>query len=776
MNMFLKYSEKEIKKIKKKYIKKINKLEENISALTDEELKNMTNIFKDRLSKGETLDDILPEAFAVVREAGKRVLNMKHFEVQLIGGIVLHQGRIAEMKTGEGKTLVATLPAYLNALSGKGVHIVTVNDYLANRDREIMKPLYDFLGISTAVIVNSTSKIMRKEYYKADITYITNTELGFDYLRDNMVNDPNEKVQRGLNYVIVDEVDSVLIDEARTPLIISSPSEKANYLYSIIDVFVKSLNEDEFEIYKENNIITLTDKGISKAELIFNIDNYADIEHNLIRHHITQALKAVYGMQKDKDYMIKDGQVIIIDEFTGRLANGRRYSNGLHQAIESKEGLEIQPESITLATITYQNFFKLYNKLSGMTGTAETEQEEFNTTYNLDVVVIPTNNPIQRQDKNDLIFITEQAKFKAIIKDIIENHKKGRPVLVGTPNIEKSEILSNLLKKEGIKHNVLNAKYHEEEANIISKAGELGAVTIATNMAGRGTDIKLSNEVKQIGGLKVIGSERAENRRVDNQLIGRSGRQGDPGISQFYLSFEDDLIKFLPKKYRDVIDSCNKEDETPITNKLLTKIINICQRKIEGQHFQARKNTLKYDNVINKQRKIVYSQRDEILNSTDLSEQLNYITKIVLEDFITSEINKQKNKNNTLDKELLIKSIENNFFNEGTFNIKDLEILSERQLVDYFYSTSLDVLESKKNLMGIENFNLLVKSIFIGNIDEYWREHLEALETLKEDVRYMYVKGEEPIKEYILRSYDIFNSMVFETQSNILKTILKFTL
>ena len=765
------YSEREIKRIKKKYLNKINNLEEVISKLTDEELQSKTPEFRDRLDKGESLESILPEAFAVCREASKRILGMRHFDVQLIGGCVLHEGRIAEMKTGEGKTLVATLPAYLNALSGKGVHIVTVNDYLAHRDRDIMKPLYDFLGVTSEVIISSTPKQLRQEYYQADITYITNTELGFDYLKDNMVTDSSQKVQRKLNFALVDEVDSILIDEARTPLIISSPSDKPNHLYSIIDVFAKSLNEDEYEIDEEKRSVYLTEKGVYRAELIFGLENYADIENNLIRHHVTQGLKAVYGMKKDKDYIVKEGQVIIIDEFTGRIADGRRFSNGLHQALEAKEGVKIQAESDTLATITYQNFFKLYNKLSGMTGTAETEQEEFNTTYSLDVVVIPTNLPIARKDKEDKIYMTEQAKFKAIIKDIAKNYKKGRPVLVGTPTIEKSEILSELLKKEGIPHQVLNAKYHEIEAEIIAKAGDKGAVTIATNMAGRGTDIKLTDEVKALGGLKVIGSERAENRRVDNQLRGRSGRQGDPGVSQFYLSFEDDLIRFVSDKYRELIDNADKEDERPIKNKFLNKVINICQKKIESQHFEARKNTLEYDNVVNKQREIVYSQRDTILNTDDLTEQLEYIIRTVLSKVIENEINAQSNNKN-IDFKKLVKAIEPTYLDKNTLNIEELEKLSKNEIVDFIVEKALDVLITKKEEVG-EDFTIIAKNVFLSYIDEGWKDNIGALDDLKQDVRYVSLKGEDPIKEYIFRSYDIFSEMVFTAQSDTVKQLLK---
>lgn len=758
------YSERAVKKIKKKYIRKINELEKDIVALTDEELKAKTDEFKHRIqTNGESLESVLPEAFAVCREASKRVLGMRHFDVQLIGGILLHEGRVAEMKTGEGKTLVATSPAYLNALTGKGVHIVTVNDYLAGRDRDTMKPLYDFLGVTSEVITSTTPSCLRKEFYKADICYITNNELGFDYLRDNMVLDLEEKVQRELNFAVVDEVDSILIDEARTPLIISAPADKPTDLYSIIDVFVKSLNKEEYEIDEERNTAYLSEKGVSKAELIFGMDNYSDIEHNDIRHHIIQGLKAVYGMKKDKDYIVRNGEVIIIDEFTGRIADGRRFANGLHQAIEAKEGVKIQPESNTLATITYQNFFKIYNKLSGMTGTGETEQLEFNTTYGLDVVVVPTNLPIARKDKDDKLYMTEQAKLKAIIKDISKNYQKGRPVLVGTPTIEKSEELSEMLKKEGIPHQVLNAKYHELEANIVSKAGEKGAITIATNMAGRGTDIKLTDEVKALGGLKVIGTERAENKRVDNQLRGRSGRQGDPGVSQFYLSLEDDLVRFISERYKEFLDSADKSDERQIKNKILGKIINVCQKKIESNHYEARKQTLEYDSVINSQREMVYSQRDTILKADNMYDKI----KDVIELLMQKEVDKHSGDLNEL-----INNLELNYFPKDTFSVDELQGLKNDELSDFIYKKCINLLEVKAVNLG-ENFDNIVRTVFLNNIDIAWRINILDLEDLKQDVKFISMKGEEPIKEYIFRSHDLFTDMVYSVQSKTLSSLLK---
>ena len=584
--LFGSYSEREVKKLQK-LADKIEALDQTMQSLSDYELKAKTDEFKKRLKNGETLDDILPEAFAVCREAAWRVLGMKHYRVQLIGGMVLHQGRIAEMKTGEGKTLVATLPLYLNALTGEGVHLVTVNDYLATRDVEWMGKLYNFLGLSTGCIVHGLTSEQRREAYSADITYGTNNEFGFDYLRDNMVIYKEEKVQRKLNFAVVDEVDSILIDEARTPLIISGAGEKSTKFYNVADNFVKQLlAEADYTIDEKANSVMLTDAGVEKAERAFGIDNYADADHLELQHYITQALKANYGMKIDKDYMVKDGQVIIVDEFTGRLMEGRRYSDGLHQAIEAKEGVKIERESKTLATITFQNYFRMYNKLSGMTGTALTEENEFREIYALDVIVVPTNRPIARVDKSDLIYKNTKGKYNAIIEEIIESNKKGQPVLVGTVSIEKSEYLSSLLKKRGVKHKVLNAKYHEQEAEIISHAGELGSVTIATNMAGRGTDIKLGEGVKEVGGLKIIGTERHESRRIDNQLRGRSGRQGDSGESVFYISLEDDLMRiFGSEKIQGLMDKLGLEEDEAIDHKMVSKAIENAQKKVEGNNL-----------------------------------------------------------------------------------------------------------------------------------------------------------------------------------------------
>ena len=707
--VFGSFSEKEIKKISP-LVDEIEELEEETKKLSDEALREKTAEFKDRVAKGESLDDILPEAFAVVREASSRVLGMRHFRVQLLGGIILHQGRIAEMKTGEGKTLVATLPAYLNALSGKGVHIVTVNDYLAKRDREWMGKIYEFLGLSVGCILHDMENDERKRSYNCDITYGTNNEFGFDYLRDNMVIYKEEMVQRPLNFAIIDEVDSILIDEARTPLIISGAGDKSTKLYYVADTFVKDLKgrkldpserttdpfdreikEEvvDFVVDEKARTVTLTEKGTKKAESFFGIENLADPENMEIAHHINQALKARYLMKKDIDYVAKDGEIVIVDEFTGRLMYGRRYSDGLHQAIEAKEGLEVRSESKTLATITFQNYFRMYDKLSGMTGTAKTEEDEFREIYNMDVVEIPTNKPVIREDLHDSVYKTEEAKFIAVVKEIKERHETGQPILVGTISIEKSEILSKMLKKESISHEVLNAKHHEREAEIVAQAGRINSVTIATNMAGRGTDIVLGGnpeylakeemkkkkytdhvislvdsfyetddkeilearetykklyakykdetdreheEVVKVGGLHIIGTERHESRRIDNQLRGRAGRQGDPGSTRFYISLEDDLMRlFGGDRIQGMVDSLKLPDDEPLEHKLLNKTIENAQMKVEGNNFAIRKHVLQYDDVMNKQREVIYGERKKVLEGENLREYIISMTKTIID-------------------------------------------------------------------------------------------------------------------------------------------------
>ena len=691
-NIFNIADKREMKKFNK-IVDEIDALEPKFKEMSDTQLKNMTNVFKERLNKGETLDDILTEAFAVAREASKRVLGMRQYRVQLIGGIVLHQGRIAEMKTGEGKTLVATAPVYLNALTGKGVHVVTVNDYLAKRDKEQMGKIYEFLGMTVGVIVHGQNPQERRAQYECDITYGTNNEYGFDYLKDNMVIHKEQMVQRKLNYAIVDEVDSILVDEARTPLIISGPGDKSTHLYADANTFIHTLKEDNYEIDEKQKSATLTESGIQKAEIYFGVDNVTDIAHIELYHHINQALKAHKIMKLDVDYVVRDGEIVIVDEFTGRLMFGRRYSEGLHQAIEAKEGLRIQRESKTLATITFQNYFRMYNKLSGMTGTAKTEEEEFKAIYKMDVVQIPTNKPILREDLSDSVYKSELGKFNAVAEDIIQRHKNKQPVLVGTVSIEKSEALSIILKRKGVKHEVLNAKNHHKEADIVAQAGRLGAVTIATNMAGRGTDIVLGGnpvfltkkEMKKIGysediintvdadieslgieltdeivkakadydkilekhkkqtkeeqkqvidagGLAIIGTERHESRRIDNQLRGRAGRQGDPGSSRFYISLEDELMRlFGSDRISGMVEKIGLDEETPIEAKMLTKSIENAQKKVEGRNFGIRKHVLQYDDVMNKQREIIYEQRGRVLEGENLQEQIQTMVKNIIE-------------------------------------------------------------------------------------------------------------------------------------------------
>lgn len=695
------FSGREIEKLRKR-AQEINALESSISSLSDAQLREKTQEFKKRLAEGQTLDDILNEAFAVCREASQRVLKMRHFDVQLMGGIVLHQGRIAEMKTGEGKTLVATLPVYLNALEGKGVHVITVNDYLAKRDMEQMSKLYGFLGLSTGVIVHGLKDEERRQAYRADITYGTNNEFGFDYLRDNMVTYKEQMVQRNLNYAIVDEVDSILIDEARTPLIISGQGDKSTKLYSQADTFIKTLNkETDFTVDEKENASSLTDEGLEKAQKFFGVENLTDIDNMELYHNINQALRANTLMKLDVDYVVKDGEIVIVDEFTGRLMFGRRYSEGLHQAIEAKEGLEVQRESKTLATITFQNYFRMYSKLSGMTGTAKTEEEEFRAIYRMDVVQIPTNKPIRRDDLNDSVYKSEDGKFRAVIQEIKERHSVGQPVLVGTISIENSEKLSNMLKREGIQHEVLNAKNHKKEAEIVAQAGRFGQVTIATNMAGRGTDIilggnpefmaeremlkrdyeeELINQAKgyattddedilnarkvyrelleikreelkdeqqrviDAGGLCIVGTERHESRRIDNQLRGRSGRQGDPGASKFFISLEDDLMRlFGSEKMQAMVDKLGMDDDTPIEAGILSKSIENAQKKVEGKNFGIRKYVLEYDDVMNKQREIIYKERRKVLEGQNIKEEIsemikNKFKKSLIKQYLTTQL------------------------------------------------------------------------------------------------------------------------------------------
>ncbi|MGH4051844.1 MAG: preprotein translocase subunit SecA [Clostridium sp.] len=754
------YSDREIKKISST-VDKIEALDSEMTSLSDEELRAKTQEFKTRLNDGSTLEDILPEAFAVVREASWRVLHMKHFRVQLIGGIVLHQGRITEMKTGEGKTLVATLPSYLNALEGKGVHIITVNDYLAKRDRNDMGQIHEFLGVSVGVIIHDIDQTQRKEAYNSDITYGTNNEFGFDYLRDNMVVYKEERVQRGLNYVIVDEVDSILIDEARTPLIISGEGDKSTDFYKVADYFVKTLVlEEDYTIDEKASAVILSDSGIDKSEKFFHIENYADAENMGIQHHVVQALKANYIMRKDKDYMEKNGEVIIVDEFTGRLMEGRRYSDGLHQAIEAKEGVKIEKESKTLATITFQNYFRMYTKIAGMTGTALTEENEFREIYGLDVIVIPTNMPLIRLDNADLVFKTVNGKYKAIIDEIVETYNEKQPVLVGTVSIEKSELLSELLKKRGIPHQVLNAKYHEREADIVSHAGSIGMVTIATNMAGRGTDIKLEDGVAEAGGLKIIGTERHESRRIDNQLRGRSGRQGDLGSTRFYISLEDDLMRiFGSERLQGVVGKLGLTDEDAIESKMVSGAIESAQKKVEGNNFDIRKNVVQYDDVMNQQREIIYRQRTEVLQGENIKGQIEEMMKDVIFAAVDSHLTSNEE---TLDEEVvsLVNYLEEIYIPKDMISTEELAKTSNDEIKDALLDLAHKMYDAKEENFGEEQIREVERVILLRVVDSKWMDHIDAMEHLKQGIGLRAYKQQDPSQAYQMEGSDMFADMV----------------
>ena len=748
---------KELKKLNK-IVDEIEKLEDTISKLNDEELKEKTTEFKERLKADETLDDILVEAFAVAREASKRVLGMRQYRVQLIGGIVLHQGKIAEMRTGEGKTLVGVAPVYLNALSGDGVHVVTVNDYLAKRDKELMEPIYNFLGLTCGVIIDGQEPQERKEQYQCDITYGTNNEFGFDYLRDNMAVSKEDTVQRKLNFAIVDEVDSILIDEARTPLIISGQMELDEKDYQLANVFVKFLLDNDYEIDEKEKTISLTESGIKRAEHFYKVSNLVDGENIQLYHHIKQALHAFYIMEIDKDYVVKDGAVEIVDEFTGRVMEGRRFSEGLHQAIEAKEGVEIKNESKTLATVTYQNYFRMYKKLSGMTGTAKTEEQEFMSTYNLPVIQIPTNKPVIRKDLDDKLYKTEKAKFLEILRVIETIHLTGQPILVGTASIEKSEILSYLLNKKGLKHQLLNAKNDEEEAQIVAKAGKLNAITIATNMAGRGTDISLGGgdkeeekKVKELGGLYVIGTERHENRRIDNQLRGRAGRQGDPGTSRFYVSLEDEIMRLYGsakgKKIAEKLD-----DNAEITDKKLLKDIEIAQKALEGKNFGIRKNVLQYDDVINKQRELIYKDRRKVLNGEDILEEMKGMMKIAIKEAVDTYISKN-------DIPGFIEYI-NRLFKINRFGLAlDLENKKEKQIIEHTIEVVENAYEINEENLGSEYLRNMERQVLLQVVDKYWIEHIDEIDQLKKCIGLAAIGQKDPVKEFTVQSFDIFDDM-----------------
>jgi preprotein translocase subunit SecA len=753
------YSEREIKRIMP-IVKKVNSLEEIIEKLSDEELKQKTEEFKGRLKKGETLDDILPEAFAVVREASKRVLGLRHYDVQIIGGIVLHQGRVSEMRTGEGKTLVATLPSYLNALAGKGVHIITVNDYLAKRDRDEMGRVHEFLGLTVGVIVHGQTQIEKQQMYNCDITYGTNNEFGFDYLRDNMVVYKEEKVQRELNYVIVDEVDSILIDEARTPLIISGQGDKSTDFYRIADFFVKGLLEEDYLIDEKRNSVILTDEGIAKAEKYFHLENYADPENMDIQHHLVQALKANHIMKNEKDYIVKDGEVVIVDDFTGRLMEGRRYSDGLHQAIEAKEGVKVEKESKTLATITFQNYFRMYTKLAGMTGTAETEEAEFRDIYGLDVIVIPTHMPIARVDHPDVVYKTIKGKYKCLVDEIVETHKKGQPVLVGTVSIDKSEVISAMLKKKGVPHQVLNAKYHEREAEIVALAGQKGAVTIATNMAGRGTDIKLGEGVVDLGGLKILGTERHESRRIDNQLRGRSGRQGDPGESRFYICLEDDLMRiFGSERLGGMIDKLGLQEEDAIESKMVSGAIESAQRKVEGNNFDVRKNVVKYDDVMNKQREVIYKQRQEVLMGANIKDQIQTMIRDVIEGSVNTHIS---GVDDTFEDELnkLIKYMEDIYLPKDTVIVDEIAKLSNDEIINLLLDKATELYAEKEVEFGEEQMREIERVILLKIVDSKWMDHIDSMDHLKQGIGLRAYKQQDPAQAYQMEGSEMFAEMI----------------
>ena len=750
---------KEIKRIRS-IVEEINGLESSLLSLSDTSLRAKTQEFKDRLAKGETLDDILPEAFAVVREASKRVLGMRHFDVQMIGGIVLHRGNIAEMRTGEGKTLVATLPVYLNALSGKGVHVVTVNDYLAKRDSEWMGRLYNFLGLSTGLIVAGLDYDQRKQSYGADITYGTNNEFGFDYLRDNMVVHADQMVQRPLNYAIVDEVDSILIDEARTPLIISGPGERSTERYYELAKVVPHLVKDEdYTIDEKQKTIAPTEEGIAKVEKMLHIENLYDSSNLELNHLLSASLRAYAMMERDKDYVVKDGEVVIVDEFTGRLMFGRRYSDGLHQAIEAKEGLRVERESQTLASITFQNYFRMYEKLSGMTGTAKTEEQEFNNIYGLEVYEIPPNKVLARVDMPDLIFKTKDAKYRAVVRDVVERHKTGQPILVGTTSITQSEMLSDMLTKAGVPHNVLNAKHHEQEAEIVANAGQRGMVTIATNMAGRGTDISLGEGVAELGGLHILGTERHESRRIDNQLRGRSGRQGDNGSSQFFLSLEDDLMRiFGADNIAGMMDKLGMEEDEPIEHSLITKSIERAQKKVENHNFNIRKYILEYDDVMNQQREVLYGQRRLILNNQSLRETiLNMVDNLIIN--AMNQYADEKLYPEEWNYEGLLKHLEIYFLEPGMLTVEQMEEFGRAELQDHLIDIAHKEYEKRESLFGEANMRELEKAIMLKVVDSKWMEHLDAMDMLKEGIGLRAYGQKNPLVEYKFEAYDMFENM-----------------
>lgn len=816
----------EIKKMQR-VVDQINSLEQKFSAMKDDRLKSMTGIFRERLEKGETLDDLLPEAFAVVREVSRRVLGMRHFDVQLIGGIVLHQGRIAEMKTGEGKTLVATLPVYLNALTGHGVHVVTVNDYLARRDSEWMGRIYSFLGLSVGLIVHGLDWEERRRAYLSDVTYGTNNEFGFDYLRDNMAHHPDQLVQRQLNYAIVDEVDSILIDEARTPLIISGQAEKSTDLYyKFARIVPRLIRETDYNVDEKAHTVAITESGVAKVEKAIGVENlYEDVNIELT-HHLNQALKAHALMKRDRDYVVKDGQVIIVDEFTGRLMFGRRYSDGLHQAIEAKEGVKIERESQTLATITFQNYFRMYKKLAGMTGTAATEEQEFKKIYGLDVVVVPTNMPMIRKDLPDVIYKTEQAKFRAVVDEISRRHELGQPVLVGTISIEKSEILSGMLKRKGISHQVLNAKYHDKEAEIVAQAGRLGAVTIATNMAGRGTDILLGgnpefiarqefrkqqsqfeasaeiaagavelqpddhlfkamveklrkqteeehDQVVELGGLHIVGTERHESRRIDNQLRGRCGRQGDPGSSQFFSSLEDDLMRlFGSDNIAGIMDRLGIEEDMPIEHSMITKSIETAQKRVENRNFDIRKHVLQYDDVMNQQRELIYRQRRQVLTGENLKENILDMIQAAIERAVSTYTPEGVHPEEW-DLQGLLEYADQLFLPGQKLTPKDLEEMGRQEIEEFLLERSVDAYNAREQELGSETMREIERIVMLRIVDDKWMDHLDAMDQLREGIGLRAYGQKDPLVEYKFEGYEMFQNMIYSIQDDVVRYIFR---
>lgn len=764
-------NEKEIKKIRKIVEQQINPLEDGLKKLSDSSLANKTNEFKARLAKGETLDDILPEAFAVIREASRRVLGMRHFDTQLIGGIILHRGNIAEMCTGEGKTLVATAPVYLNALEGKGVHVITVNDYLAKRDSEWMGQVYKFLGLSVGLIIHDLDFNQRKIAYNSDITYGTNNEFGFDYLRDNMVTSLDQMVQRPLHYCLIDEVDSILIDEARTPLIISGPGQKSTDAYYTVAKLVPQLKkEEDYTIDEKQKTVAPTEAGVAKMEKLLHVENLYDAENLELNHLFVQALRAQTMMTRDKDYVVKDGEVVIVDEFTGRLMYGRRYSDGLHQAIEAKEGLEVQRESQTLATITFQNYFRMYDKLAGMTGTAKTEEQEFIKIYGLPVLQVPTNKPIQRKDLPDVIFKNKRGKYKAVVREVERRHATGQPMLIGTTSIEQSEELSHMLDQANIPHSVLNAKYHEREAAIVALAGQKGAVTIATNMAGRGTDISLGEGVAELGGLAIIGTERHESRRIDNQLRGRAGRQGDPGSSQFFLSLEDDLLRiFGGDNIKSFMEKMGLEEDEPINSRMVSNAIQKAQKRVEARNFDIRKYVLEYDDVMNQQRKVVYDQRRKILEGEDMKGQILSMVDNIIEKGMETYAD-PKLYPEEWDFAGLLKYAEKYFLAPGDLKLEEIEDMSREEVEDKLKTMAHETYNAREESIGSPMMRELEKAVMLKVVDSKWMEHLDDMDMLKEGISLRSYGQRNPIVEYKVEAFDIFEEM----QQAMMETIILY--